>query len=175
MEVEVIPRKRKIQKGKYHVDMKDDSQFHALSVKYSKERELTVIEEINEDDLIKALERYASDLKVDLYTIAESFHIHINTLYRLLQNERYKNFYESIKRARGERAIQEGFKAACEPYDKIQNGIDVTMAEVASAKLKANYCLEYGRARNPEFLPNKERGDNGGVNIVVNTGIKLNI
>ena len=178
MEVQVLPKKKRVvQVGKYRGDFTNDKQFNALSVKYAdeKSKELAVIDKIEEADLISALERYANDLTVDLYTIAESFHIHVNSLYRLLQKDRYKSFYEGIKRARGERAIQEGFVTACQPYDKIQNGIDVTMAEVASAKLKANYCLEYGRSRNSEFLPQKERGSEGGINVIVNTGIKLNV
>lgn len=175
METEVIPRKRKIQKKKYHVDMTDDPQVKLLTEKYSDKKKYDVTAKIDENDMLSILKRYSKDLKVDLYTVAECFNISNSSLNEVLKSDKYKSWYEACKKARGERVVQDGYITACSPYERVMAGEEVTMAEVASAKLKANYSLEYGRALNSDFNPKKGESTNGGVNIVVQTGVELNI
>ena len=175
METEVIPRKRKTQKRKYHVDMTNDPQVHALTEKYSDKEKYNVTAKIEEKDIQAILKRYSHDLKIDLYTVAECFNISDHTLTMVLKDEKYKSFFEACKKARGERVVQDGYITACSPYERVMAGEEVTMAEVASAKLKANYSLEYGRALNGDFNPKKGESSSGGVNIIVQTGVELNI
>ena len=175
METEVIPRKKQFQRKKYHVDMSSDEQVANLMEKYSDKDKYDLACKIDEKDMFEILKRYSHDLKVDLYTVAECFNISDHTLWTVLKNEKYKSYFESCKKARGERVVQEGYITACTPFERSMNGEDITMAEVASAKLKANYCLEYGRALNSDFCSKKAEGSSGGINVVVQTGVELNI
>ena len=101
METEVIPRKRKTQKRKYHVDMTNDPQVHALTEKYSDKEKYNVTAKIEEKDIQAILKRYSHDLKIDLYTVAECFNISDHTLNMILKDEKYKSFFEACNYPRG--------------------------------------------------------------------------
>lgn len=175
MECEIIPRHRKLQRKKYHVDLSQDPEIKETTEVYqAKKKRLPTLEKVNEEDMFRILDRYAKDKKLDLYTIAECFDISASALNTALKSDKYKDFYHNAKLKRGEKMVQEGLEVASTPFDKIQRGEEVTMVEVAASKLKSNYMFEYGRALNSQFSPQKNgSGEGGGVNVVVNTGIKL--
>lgn len=172
VDVEVAPRKKQIQKKKYHVllDPKTEEKKFELQAKYENmDKHLAVIDQIDECDVVAVLEEYSKNLNVDLYHVAETFNIHPATLNVLLHSDKYKDLYQSAKDRRNAVYERVGFEVASSPYDKIQKGEEVSMVEVASAKLKSNYCLAISQANN------KRSSNSGGVNVTVNTGIALKI
>lgn len=172
IEVDVKPRKKVLQRKKYHVplDPNTEEKKFELQAKYEDlNKNLAVIDQIDENDVIAILDEYSKNLKLDLYHIAESFNIHPITLNALLHSDKYKDIYQTAKERRNAVYERTGFEVASSPYDKIQRGEEVSMVEVASAKLKSNYCLAVSQA-------NSKHGSNSsGVNVTVNTGIALKV
>lgn len=173
MEVEAVKQRRQIQTKKYHVDLlSTDKELQELNEKYKDE--YFPIENANPEDLKRLFERYATEIKMDLYTIAETLGISDRALYYALKTDKIQEMYHAAKLRRGELVVQMGLETASMPFDKIQQGADVSMVEVAAAKLKSNYALTYGQALNSQFNPVKDKSaEGGGVNVVVNTGVKL--
>lgn len=172
VEVDVTPRKKTRQRKKYHValDPQTEEKKLELQAKYENlNKNLAVIDQIDESDVVAVLEEYSKNLSVDLYHVAEAFNIHPVTLNVLLHSDKYKDLYQSAKDRRNAVYERVGFEVASSPYDKIQKGEEVSMVEVASAKLKSNYCLAVAQANN------KHGSNSGGVNVTVNTGIALKI
>ena len=175
---EVIPRSKlkNKQEKKYHVDLSQDPQIYAIKERTKDLPVRAVEEKVNEEDVIRILKRYAIDPRLDLYTIAEAFSISESTLSKILKTEKFKDLYHACKLRRGEMFVQKGYEVASTPFDKIQNGEEVSMVEVASAKLKAHYALQYGQSLNTQFNPQKDKtAEGGGINVVVNTGIKIDL
>lgn len=171
MDVETIPH-NKTQVKKYHVDLSEDPDIKPLIEKNADE--YFVANKVNKEDMKRVLNKYATDPNMDLYTIAQAFNISDRELYFVLKMEEYREMYHIAKLRRGEMMVQLGFQVASTPYDKIQNGEEVSMVEVAAAKLKSNYVLTYGQALNTQFNPQKDKSSSGGgINVVVNTGVKL--
>ena len=173
MEVEAVKPERRIQLKKYHVDLlSTDKELQELNEKYKDE--CFPVENADPEDLKRLFERYASEEKMDLYTIAETLGISDRALYYALKTDKIQEMYHAAKLKRGERIVQMGLETASIPFDKIQQGQEVSMVEVAAAKLKSNYSLMYGQALNSQFNPVKDKSSqSGGVNVVVNTGVKL--
>ena len=174
MDVEVIPRTREIQKQKYHVDLSKDPEIKAIAdapaVAPAK------VPALRDEAMTTLLNRYASDIRMDLYTIAEALHIDASSVYRLLRSQKYKELYDTCKAKRGQLIAREGFDAACKPYDMAIQGEEIPMSLVAAAKLKANYAFMYAQTLDPDLTPTKQTGGNGSPTVVVvNTGIKLNV
>lgn len=175
---EVIPRTgiKGTNEKKYHVDLSQDPQIYAIKERTKDLPVRAVDEKVNEEDVIRILKRYAVDPKLDLYTIAEAFSVSESTLAKLLKTDKFKDLYHACKLRRGEMFVQKGYEVASTPFDKIQNGEEVSMVEVASAKLKAHYALQYGQSLNTQFNPQKDKAsEGGGINVVVNTGIKIDL
>lgn len=175
MEFEIQPRKRKPEKYKHHVDLSNDPEIAEMKDDYSQSKYMPT-EKVAEEDMQRILKRYATDKDMDLYTIAEVFCVSEHALQNMLKDKKYQQLYQMAKKIRGDVLVHEGYKTACTPFEKIQNGEEVSMVEVAAAKLKSNYCLAMGQALNPEWDNRAKGGDNGGgINLVVNTGIKIGI
>lgn len=175
---EVIPRTgvKGTAEKKYHVDLSCDPQILAIKEKTKDLPVKAIDEKVNEEDIKRILQRYATDERLDLYTIAEAFSVSESTLARILKSDKYKDLYHACKLKRGEHFVQLGFEVASTPFDKIQNGEEVSMVEVASAKLKAHYALSYGQSLNTQFNPQKDKtAEGGGINVVVNTGIQIDL
>ena len=175
MDVEVIPRKRHIQEKKYHVDLSDDPEIKAIA-----ERNRVSIDQVpalRDEDMTVLLNRYASDPRMDLYTLAEAMHLSEPDVYRLLHSETYRERYDIARAKRGQLIAQSGFEAACRPYDMAIQGEDIPMSLVAAAKLKANYSFMYAQSLDPELRPSKEvgGGDNSPTVVVVKTEVQLNV
>lgn len=172
---EVQKRVGKKQEKKYHVDLSNDPEIYALTEK-TKNLPSRVEDKVNDEDIRRILKRYATDERLDLYTIAEAFSISESTLTKVLKSDKYKELYHACKLKRGEMFVQKGYEVASTPFDKIQNGEEVSMVEVASAKLKAHYALSYGQSLNTQFNPQKDKSsEGGGINVVVQTGIQIDL
>lgn len=162
--------------GKYHVDLSNDPQIYAIKERTKDLPVRAVDEKVNDEDIKRILKRYATDERLDLYTIADAFSISESTLNRVLKSDKYKDLYHACKLKRGEHFVQLGYEVASTPFDKIQAGEEVSMVEVASAKLKAHYALSYGQSLNTQFNPQKDKtAEGGGINVVVNTGIQIDL
>jgi len=175
MDVEILQNKRQIQKKKWHVDLSDDQEIKEVSEKYEGTKG-QLVSKVSDEDMTRILKRYASDPKMDLYTVAEVFDVSHASLDYMLKDKQWKEAYQLAKKVRGNLLIQEGYETASSPYNRVMSGEEVSMVEVASAKLKSNYCMMMGQALNPEWNP-KSSGEHegGGINLVVNTGIKIGI
>lgn len=175
---EVTTRKRHNQRYKYHQDLTQDPEITALTKKYdvvNAESKLPISQKVSEEDVLRILDRYSQDLTLDLYTIASAFGVTASSISELLKSDKYKNVYAAAKQKRGAIVMQQGLKVAGTPFEKIQQGQEVSMVEVAAAKLYSNYQMSYGQALNHGFIiPKQVEGEGGGVNVVVQTGIKLN-
>lgn len=164
------------QEKKYHVDLSNDPQIYAIKERTQDLPVRAVDEKVNDEDIRRILKRYATDERLDLYTIAEAFSISESTLTKVLKSDKYKELYHACKLKRGEMFVQKGYEVASTPFDKIQNGEEVSMVEVASAKLKAHYALSYGQSLNTQFNPQKDKSsEGGGINVVVQTGIQIDL
>lgn len=87
MECEIIPRHRKLQRKKYHVDLSQDPEIKETTEVYqAKKKRLPTLEKVNEEDMFRILDRYAKDKKLDLYTIAECFDISASALNTALKS-----------------------------------------------------------------------------------------
>lgn len=170
------PTPHKVEYKKYHVDLSEDKQIKELSEKYEGTEDQRPLAKIDEVDFTKILERYANDPKMDLFTVAETFHISARQLNTLLKNEKYHDLYQAYKKRKGALIMQEGYAAACRPLDNIDNGLDVSLMELKACDLKSKYCLQFAQALDPDLKPSYEKGEgSGAINVVVNTGFKLNI
>ena len=158
------------------MDLSGDPEIQEVSEPYENTKGYELANKVAHEDMIRILDRYAKDPQMDLYTVADVFQVGHYSLNLMLKDKRYKELYQSAKKKRGEMLVMEGFKTACEPYQKIQDGQKVSMVEVAAAKLESNYCLTVGQAMNPEYNPSaKSSGSGGSINLVVNTGVKVGI
>lgn len=178
MEVERVEKPKNGQnRKKYHVDMTDTPLVADMIEKHENDNKyMPVAERIPEEDVHRVFKAYAENKDMDVYTIAQCFCISAHAFNNLVKSDKYRAEWESIKKKRGEAFIQRGYEVAAIPFNKIQSGEEVSMVEVQAAKLLSNYCMMYGQAQNPDFNPSKAGGgDAGGVNVVVNTGIQLNI
>lgn len=165
-------KKHTVQRKKYHQELSVELEEKklALQEKYSDiNKAVSVIDQIEERDVLMILDDYSKSLELDLYHIAESFHISPVTLNKVLTSDKYKEAYEIAKERRSAVYEREGYHVAQSPWKKIQNGEEVSMVEVAAAKLLSNYCLAVSQASA------KKNSSEGGVSVVVNTGISLKI
>lgn len=177
MDVETMPQSRHVQLMKNHVDLSEDRQIKPLIEKYKKVKKyLPAIEQIEEEDVHALLKRYAEDVTMDLYTMAQAFNIHPVTLTHLLQSEQYSEEYEACRRARGEMVLQKGLEASIAPYEKVKSGEEVDVAQVNASKILGNYALAYARIMHKDWSMNVEhRTSSAPIQVVVNTGVKLGI
>lgn len=174
MDVEVIPRTKQKQEKKYHVDLSNDPEIKAIT--NAPAVAPAQVPALRDEEMTALLKRYASDVRMDLYTIAEALHIDDSSVYRLLHTGKYKELYEICKAKRGQLIAREGFDAACKPYDMAIQGEEIPMSLVAAAKLKANYAFMYAQTLDPELAPTKQAsGSSSPTVVVVETGIKLNV
>lgn len=177
MEIKVLPRKRQIEEGKYHVALPDiaDEIMIQVEEKY-RGTEGQPLTKIDDEDIEWFLRFYAKNTLVDMSSVQEIFHCRYTHFLELMKSEKWAEEYANTKKLRGDLHVMEGYRVACTPFQKIQNGEEVTMTEVASAKLLANYNMSMGQSLNPEW--GKGSGNNrggGNINLVVNTPIKLGI
>ena len=183
MDIEELPQpqhKRKTKVGKHHTDLavlnKKDAEIEELSSKYELMPHGGVPSNIPPEDISKALEIYATREDVDLTNIADMLHISEHALRRLLSSDKYKDYYQDVKLARGSRFAREGMKIACTPYNKLMEGEDIHPQLVKAATTASNYMLHMAKAFNPEF------GSGGGAGgreeqivVAVQSNFKLNI
>lgn len=179
MEVERTEKKKKVNRRKNHVDDPKDAQITTLSEKYEvikAEHSSQIVPFIEEEDVHTVIDKYSSNLDVDLYTIADTFHISTVTLSNLLKSEKYHAEYIAAKAKRGELLAQRGLQVAFTPYNKLMAGEEIPQQLVKAAALASNYSLNLARALNPELNPQKI-GEIGSQNIavVVNTSVDLNV
>lgn len=178
MEVERVEKKKKVARRKNHVNNPKDTQIATLSEKYEvvKAEHPQIIPYIEEEDVHAVIDKYSANLDVDLYTIADTFHISTVTLSNLLKSEKYHSEYVAAKAKRGELLAQKGLQVAFTPYNKLMAGEEIPRELVKAAALASNYSLNLARALNPELNPSKI-GEIGSQNIavVVNTSVDLNV
>lgn len=177
MEVERIEKKNGQNRKKYHVDMTETPIVSEMVEKHQDDNKHTALaERISEEDVHRIFKAYAENKDMDVYTIAQCFCISAHGFNNLVKSDKYRDEWESVKKKRGEAFVQRGYEVAAIPFNKIQAGEEVSIVEVQAAKLLSNYCMLYGQAQNPDFNPTKKvSSDGSGVNVVVNTGIQLNI
>lgn len=176
MEVEVLPRKKaQIQERKYHVDLSNDPEIKAITAKPAVAP--NQVPALRDEDMHTLLQRYATDTRMDLYTLAEAMQIDDSSLYKLLHSEKYKDFYDACRAKRGQKIAREGYDAACKPYDMAIQGEEIPMSLVAAAKLKSNYSFMYAQSLDPELRPGKETNSGSGnpTVVVVKTDVQLNV
>lgn len=149
MEVEVIPHQRetpvKINKGKYHNETSTD-----LALR----REMGLVSYKSKEDICKVLKRYASELTMDLANVCETLGCSYSTLMRhIKEDEELSQFYDSIKRVKGERFVYGGLKVLEDTYEETCSGEPMNPKRVDAAKNLANYRLLMGRTLNPDYAP----------------------
>lgn len=166
--------------GKYHVTENLPALVEELKEKYSLTRWTSahsLVKNVPREDVEKIFDLYATDLRVDSYTIAECFNCSANTLDKLIAKEEYKELWESAKRRRGALYLRTGYEIATTPFQMAMHGEQISSALVASAKVASNYSLLIGQSLNSDFAPKRASdGANGGeIHVTVNTGFQLKI
>ena len=176
-DVEDVPQpKRKVEKYKWHVET-TDPEIKELDKKYDViQGSNHAIANLDHNDVIAMFEKYGSRPDVDLYTIAQALHISDVTLGKLCKSEEYKEAYQSAKAKRGELLALEGYHVASEPYQKCLQGEEIDSVFVKACQLKANYNLAMAKVMNPEYAgTGNNNSSNNGVNLIINTGFKVNL
>ena len=172
--------RRKINTGKYHVTENLPALVEELKQKYALTRwgsNNPIAKNVEKDDVIKIFDLYATDLRVDSYTIAECFNCSSSAFDKLITKEEYKQLWESAKRRRGALYLRTGYEMATLPFHMAVNGEKISSAFVGAAKVASNYSLVMGQSLNADFAP-KRLGDGSGSNeihVTVNTGFQLKI
>ena len=154
--------------GKYHVSKSDEiAEIKAkyAAIKADTSRKYT-IKDINPEDVDILLEKYATDLSYDVYTLQDALCINRSQLYRLLHSEACSEAYESARNQRANRSFKRGFDVLDEVHQLAKAG-ESNRDMVNSAKNIANYCLSYGQMISDEYNPNV-KGNQGAANIVIN-------
>lgn len=102
------------------------------------------IRDIKLEDVERLLEKYATDLTCDVYTMRDVLHISRNTLYRMLNSDDFKDLYFSAKSQRAAVAYRRGFDVLEETYAEAKAG-DASREAVNAARHLANYCGTYAQ------------------------------
>lgn len=177
MEAQIVPRKREVVRGKHHYSLAQIGNDILIEIAEKYEgTEGQPLTKIDEEDIEYFLRVYASNTRCDMASVQEIFHCRYTHFLELMKSEKWSEEYANAKKLRGDLHVMEGYRVACTPFQKIQNGEEVYMVEVAAAKLMSNYDLMMGKALNPEWESKvKANGSGGNINLVVNTPIKLGI
>lgn len=179
MEVEQKEQKKKCNVKKYHVDDPKDTELAEMKDKYElikADHQNNMIPFVAPEDVHSVIEKYSSNLDVDLYTVAETFSISATTLTKLLKKEEYRDEYLAAKQKRGELLAQKGLEVAFTPYKKLMAGEEIPSALVKAAALASNYSLSLAKSLNPELNPQKtENVGSQNIAVVVNTSVDLNV
>lgn len=179
MQVEEIKQKKEIQERKHHVEPTDPTIIE-MGEKYELtkgDKKHNALANIDPIDVFTLLDSYANDVTTDLYTLADTFHISNLSLYQLLKNESFKEYYLVARKKRGDLLAQEGYKMVSMPVDMLLDGQDVNPMLIKACKAKANYCLAMAKSYNDEYNPTpKDNGQAGqAVSVVVNTAVQLKV
>lgn len=179
-EVEQPKHQRKCKVGKHHTELTvlqdKDNEIAELKEKYDLMPHEGNPLKIPEEDVNKALEIYATREDVDLTNIADMLHISEHGLRRLLTSDKFKDYYQDVRLARGSRFARTGLKIACTPFNKLMNGEDIHPQLVKASTTASNYMLHMAKAFNPEYGNNgASRDRDTPVTVAVQTNFKLNI
>lgn len=180
MEAKAIDTGSRINVGK-HTDLalnEKDELVRDIKQKYSAivRNNTALVKRVNPEDLIKMLDKWAGDARFNLANVADALNISTHGLELLLSMDGVKEYYASCRKRRGETFAATGFEVVKTPYEKVMNGEDVSPFLNNAAKNFSNYCLAMAKAFNSDYSPEKREGTGGnGVNVVVNTGIQLNV
>ena len=173
------PRSKPCNTGKYHVTENLPAVVEEIKEKYATERwtkKNKIIENVDPEDISKILDIYATDLRVDSYTIAEVFNCSASSFDNLMSSEEYNKAWETAKKRRGSLYIMSGYEIATLPFKRAVAGEKISSAFVNSAKVASNYSLMIGQALNQDYVIKRGGESSGGdIHVTVNTGFKLNI
>ena len=122
---------------------------------------------IDPADVKELIERYATDYRVDLYTLADVLNLTRSQLSYLLKKPEFQSAYQEARKRRGDILALKGLEVALTPYEKLVNGEHVDKVMVNAAKVASNYMLLYARSFNSDLSPAKNNGDTA-VNIQIN-------
>lgn len=180
MEVEQKANKRKSNRGKYHVEDPKDPEINDIKNKYevikAEHSQKGFLAFVDPQDMHTVIEKYSSNLDVDLFTIAETFSISASSLSKLLKQEEYRDEYLAAKQKRGELLAQRGLQVAFTPYNKLMAGEEIDPQLVKAAALASNYSLSLAKSLNPDLNPQKsENVGSQNIAVVVNTSVDLNV
>ena len=165
MEVEVIKNERvvpvKINKGKYHQETSTD-----LTLR----KEMGLLSFRKKEDIIKVLARYSSELSMDMANVCEALGCSYTTLMRHIKDDpELTEFYDNIKRMKGERFVYDGLKVLQDTYEKTCSDEPMNPKRVDAAKNLSNYKLLMGRTLNPDYAP-QASGSSAPTAIQINFG-----
>lgn len=157
---------------KWHVDMPQDLQ--PMKEKYAVIEVGEKLASIDPKDVMEVINRYATDLRLDTYSIAEIFNISASALKLLIKQDPYKTAWQTAKKVRAEKALQQGAIVASTPYDLLMEGKQIPGLLVKAAQLKANYSLAYARTLDPDLNPQKGGlSAEGDINIQINSAFQV--
>lgn len=147
-----------------------DQQCKEIQQKYNgilQEQGKVSMGDVNPADVEILLDRYASDLQYDVYTLRTILHIGRTQLYKILHSERVLPLYESARNQRASLALQQGVNVLQENIDLAKVGEsnrDLTNA----TKNLATYMLSYAQMLSKEFsMSNKENQGSVAINITL--------
>lgn len=138
-----------------------------LSSKYElikKENKFVRAKDIERSDLEYVLDVYANDLRYDLYSACEIFHISKSTLYRALNNEDMQELLDNSKERRSEAAYRRGYEVLEETYENAKTG-EASRDVVNSANNLAKYLALYGQSLNPTINKSQDKPVNIQINL----------
>lgn len=122
---------------------------------------------IDPSDVKELIERYATDYRVDLYTLCDVLNITRDQLRYLLKKPEFQTEYQEARKRRGDILALKGLEIAVTPYEKLARGEQVDKVMVNASKVASNYILLYARSFNSDLSPAKNNGDTA-VNIQIN-------
>lgn len=184
--IEIPPRK--LTKGKFHQELPADlkpikQKYEAKPRAYLEVHDTdlitvrpTALERIEDKDMLKLLERYATCDNVDLNSLCECFGISVTTLFNVFKSPKWRDAYQAAKKARSSMLMRMSLEAACMPYEMLMNGDEIHPLLVKAAQLRSNQCLAIAKVVDPDLAPSTTQNSGpgaGAINIQVNTAVPV--
>lgn len=188
MEASLEIPKRKVQEGKFHEELPKDleplkKKYETMPRAYLEVRDTdlvtvrpTALERIQDADMVKLLEQYATQDNIDLTSLCECFGISLTTLQNVFKSPKWRDAYQAAKKARSSMLLRMSLESASMPYEMLMNGNEIHPLLVKAAQLRSNQCLAIAKVVDPDLAPSATQGAGPGtntVNIQVNAAVPV--
>lgn len=121
--------------------------------------------DIRLEDIEVVLHKYETDLKCNIYTLMDVFHLCRMTLYKVFHSEAIEQLYTSARDHRAALLVSKGYNILEETYNMAKEG-DSNRDLVNAARYLSSYCMSYAQVLSDEYSSNA--GQSTGVKIQVN-------
>lgn len=161
-------------KGKYKYKKPLPVELESLKSDYEFINKNSLSKVVNEKDMYALLDRYARDLNISLYSIAEVLNISASTLNKLLKSQEYKEQYALAKKIRADQFEKEAISTASLPFDLLVAGNEISPILVKASQVKYNALIYASQSLDSEKIATRDKGNGDmSINIELKTPITV--